>query len=174
MNSIPTKTTYLEMTSPVSRAVAIPPMPDLAMQRVYQPSVEYYRFLYSSVGRDLYWVDRLPEFLSDAELESAIHDERVEIYVLHVHNQPAGYTELDRRKASEIEIAYFGLFPQYIGQGLGKYLLDWTLERAWSHLPSRVWVHTCDLDHPAALANYLRAGFHVYNEQVIEQAIPDG
>ena len=69
--------------------------------------------------------------------------------------------------------AYFGLFPAFIGKGLGKYLLAWALDRAWSFNPRRVWVHTCDLDHPAALPNYLRAGFTVYDETVVEQIVAD-
>jgi hypothetical protein len=31
-----------------------------------------------------------------------------------------------------------------------------------SPAPSRVWVHTCTLDHPGALANYQARGFAIY------------
>jgi GNAT superfamily N-acetyltransferase len=81
--------------------------------------------------------------------------------------------ELDRRTPGEIELAYFGLFPQFIGNGLGKYLLAWALRQAWSYGPRRVWVHTCDLDHEAALPTYLNAGFTVYAEKMVEQAVPE-
>ena len=40
-----------------------------------------------------------------------------------------------------------------------------------SHRPDRVWLHTCDLDHPAALPNYLKAGFEIYDTKVIEQPL---
>ena len=90
----------------------------------------------------------------------------------NVDGQPAGYSELDRREPGQIELAYFGLFPQFIGQGLGKYFLGWTLDRAWSYGPDRVWLHTCDLDHPAALPNYQQAGFVVFDEQMIQQVVP--
>jgi GNAT superfamily N-acetyltransferase len=111
--------------------------------------------------------------MPDDELRAMIQDERVEIFVLSIGQQPAGYAEIDRRQAGEIELAYFGLFPHAIGIGLGKYLLNWILRTAWSYRPRRVWVHTCDLDHPAALPNYLKAGFHVYDETVVEQWVPD-
>ncbi len=102
-----------------------------------------------------------------------LQDDRVEIYLLQVQGQPAGFAELDRRTATEVELAYFGLFPAFIGRGLGKYFLEWTIRQAWTGDTQRVWVHTCDLDHPAALPNYLRAGFQVYDEKTILQEIPD-
>ena len=83
------------------------------------------------------------------------------------HWVPAGYVELDRRVEGEVEIAYFGLVPDCIGRGLGSALLDWALERAWSDRPCRVWLHTCSLDHPKALAVYRRAGFEVYDHEVV-------
>ncbi len=60
------------------------------------------------------------------------------------------------------EIAYFGLLPPYVGQGLGKYLLSEAAARAWTLQPSRVWLHTSTLDHPAALPNYLARGFSIF------------
>jgi len=107
------------------------------------------------------------------ELRAIIQDDRVEISVLAVDGQTAGYSELDRRQANEIELTYFGLFPGFVGKGLGTYFLDWTLRKAWSFQPRRVWIHTCDLDHPAALPTYLKAGFTVYDEKIIDQIIPD-
>jgi len=102
--------------------------------------------------------------LSDAELTAILQDPRVEIHVLYADGVPAGFAELDRRVEGEIEIKQFGLMPEFLGQGLGKYFLQWTLERAWSYKPTRVWLHTCNLDHPAALPMYLTAGFEIYQE----------
>jgi GNAT superfamily N-acetyltransferase len=110
--------------------------------------------------------------MPEKELQAIIHDDQVDIFVLIAAEELAGYSEIDRRKPGEIELAYFGLFPNAIGQGLGKYLLHWTLRVAWSYQPGRVWVHTCDLDHPAALPNYLKAGFQVYDEAFVDQWIP--
>jgi GNAT superfamily N-acetyltransferase len=166
--TIATKTAYLQMHAPPGIG-AKAPIHGVAVERVERPSVEYYRFLYNSVGRDYHWIDR--NRMPGDELRRIVEDERVEIYLLTVGGEPAGYAELDRRQEGEIELAYFGLFPAFVGRGLGKYFLNWAVERAWSHRPRRVWVHTCDLDHPAALPNYLKAGFVVYDEQVIQQVV---
>ena len=73
----------------------------------------------------------------------------------------AGYYEL-QKKAENIEIAYFGLTPEFFGRGLGGALLTNAIEHAFAWDGKRVWVHTCTLDHPAALPNYLARGMHVY------------
>jgi GNAT superfamily N-acetyltransferase len=168
MNPILTKTTYLEMHSPPAACGLTTPA-GVAVKRVEKPSVEFYRYLYNSVGSGYYWIDR--NRMPDEELRRIIEDGRVEIYLLTVGGDPAGYVELDRRQEGEIELAYFGLFPAFVGRGLGKYFLNWAVLRAWSYQPRRVWVHTCDLDHPAALPNYVKAGFVVYDEKVIEQVV---
>ena len=169
MPVIKTKTTYLQMTSPSEIEMAAP-RPDLNISRINRPSVDLYRRLYREVGSAFHWVDRL--VMPEEELQAIIHDDQVDIFVLTVAEKTAGYAELDRREAHEIELAYFGLFPDVIGQGMGKYFLNWTLRTAWAHQPRRVWVHTCDLDHPAALPNYLSAGFRIYDEAVTDQRIP--
>ena len=168
MRKVTTKITYLEMLRPPS-ADAKPPVDGLDIDHLPAPSVEEYRFLYRTVGRDYHWADRL--LMPDDQLRAAIHDDAVEIYLLRVGGEPAGYSELDRRVVGEIEIAYFGLFPGFLGKGLGRYFLAWTLQEAWSYHPKRVWVHTCDLDHPAALPMYLKAGFEIYDEKAAEQVV---
>jgi GNAT superfamily N-acetyltransferase len=168
MRSVKTKTTYLEMRRPCEDAQP-PPCDGVMVMQALQPSVAFYRFLYDAVGRRWQWINRT--LLDDDELGAIIHDDRVEIYVLYVDGNPAGFAELDRRQAGEIELAYFGLTPEYIGRGLGKYLLNWALRRAWSYRPRRVWVHTCDLDHPAALAFYQKAGFVPYAEEWVQQRL---
>lgn len=170
MPVIKTKTTYLEMRTPTEYKVA-PPRTDIEVLRVENPSVEEYRRIYRVVGSDLYWVDRL--IMPEEELREIIQHDRVDVYVLYADGKPGGYGELDRRENNGIEIAYFGLFPSLVGQGLGKYLLHWLLNTAWSHNPSRVWLHTCDLDHPAALPNYIKCGFEAYKEEMIDQWVPE-
>ena len=170
MKHVTTRRTYLEMSVPSPRAVERPDG-EIVCKRLEKPSVELYRELYARVGRQFHWVDRL--IMPPEELEHILHDERVEIYLLKVDGETAGYSELDRRARGEIELAYFGLFADFIGRGLGRFFLDWAITRAWSYEPDRVWVHTCDLDHPAALPNYLKAGFVVYKEEMVRQAVLD-
>ena len=95
-----------------------------------------------------------------------LNDPRNEVHVLHVEGVPAGFAELDRRQEGEIELVQFGLMPDFIGQGLGRYFLRWTIDRAWGYGPRRFWLHTCTLDHPAALPGYRKAGFEVYKEEM--------
>jgi GNAT superfamily N-acetyltransferase len=97
------------------------------------------------------------------QLAALLIDDRVAVHVLYAAGVPAGYLELDARQAGDIEIAYFGLMPEFIGQRLGPYLLGWGVAEAWRAAPARLWVHTCTLDHPRALAAYLAAGFVEYD-----------
>ena len=48
---------------------------------------------------------------------------------------------------------------EFIGKGLGKYLLNWAVDQAWSYGPEKLTVDTCTLDHPRAIGEYQRAGF---------------
>jgi len=85
--------------------------------------------------------------------------------VLYSGGVPAGYTEIDRSDFENVEIKYFGLTPDFIGHGLGWYFLNWAIDKAWDGGSKRVWVHTCDLDHPRALPNYQKAGFVAFDRR---------
>ena len=89
-----------------------------------------------------------------------------EIYRLRCEGETAGFASWTASATGQAEIAYFGLLPGFIGRGLGKFLLDWAIRRAWEGKTERVWLHTCQYDHPGALAVYLKAGFRVYDERV--------
>ncbi|MDP6604038.1 MAG: GNAT family N-acetyltransferase [Rhodospirillales bacterium] len=150
--------TYMEMNEPPS--APLPPVPlvsRLALMRAERPGIPFYRFLYNTVGDAWLWYER--RLMDDEALGAVIHDDGVEIYVLYVGGVPAGYGEIDRRREPEIEIAYLGLMPDFIGRGLGRYLMRWTVDQAWTYGPERVWAHTCTLDHPRALSMYQRTGF---------------
>ena len=139
------------------------------VELISNPSVAEYRRLYNGVGSALHWTDR--NRIPDVELQAILDDPRVEIYGFFIESEPAGYGEIDHRMPGEIEIAYFGLFPKFIGKGQGRRFLRWVLDRAWSHEPQRVWLHTCDLDHPAALPLYRSVGFVPFDERMIQQLI---
>lgn len=160
---------YLEMWSRPERA-PVAPRADAAVVRAHSPTVSYYRFLYDHVGGPWLWYERRQ--MNDRRLARIVQDPAVEVDVLQVGGVPAGYVELDGRVAGEIELAYFGLMPEFIGHGLGAFFLAWAVQRAWELGPRRVWVHTCSLDHPRALATYLRAGFGEYAREKIEIADP--
>ena len=103
--------------------------------------------------------------MPDRDLHSIITNEAIAIHVLYIEGTPAGYVELDNRVPDEVEIAYFGLLPQFIGCKLGPWFLYWAVREAQSQNPDRIWVNTCTLDHPAALALYQRTGFVIYEQQ---------
>src|ERR1700730_5897082 len=104
MPHISTKTTYLEMFAPPPAEFSAPRQ-DLKIERIRRPTNEDYRRLYRSVGADFRWVDRL--IMPDEQLQAILSDDRVEVFVLSVADETAGYVELDRREAIEIELAYF-------------------------------------------------------------------
>ncbi len=161
--------TSLEMTERPTRTEAARRHDEISgIWRAQPPSIAYYRFLYHQVGEPWYW--HLRRNMCDEVLRDIIEHPQVEVYVLYVRGTPAGYVELDRRVAGETEIVYLGLMPECIGRGLGPALLDWGIERAWRGQCRRVWVHTCSLDHPAALAMYQRVGLRVFRRE--EDPVP--
>ena len=156
--------TYLDMTArPALPATPLSSRRAAALLRARQPSVAFYRFLYDTVGEPWLWYER--RALDDAALAAIIQDDKVEIYVLYVDGVPAGFAELDRREEPEIELAYFGLMPEFIGGGMGSYLLASAIDTAWSYEPRRLWVETNSLDHPRALALYQRFGFKPFKQE---------
>ena len=158
--------TYLEMRAPPDRSV--PPSP-LSLKRVEVPEPEHYRELFRRVGAPWLWFSRLT--LDDAHLAEIIQHPKVELYsVLNDSNQ-VGMLELDFREPHECELSFIGLVPELAGQGHGRWLLAEALRLAWREGVDRVHVHTCSLDHPAALGAYRRAGFTPYKRAV--ERFPD-
>ncbi len=170
--TVETVVTTLQMTERPSRPTTPSPagLPTALVQARPQ-GVAFYRWLYERIGAEWTWIAR--RLMTDAELMAAIGDPAVEIYVLQVGGVPAGYGEVDRRKGPDaVELAYFGMLPEFIGQGYGRYLLDAVVDLAWSAGPcDGLRVQTCDLDHPRALAAYQRAGFQPVRQHVA--TLPD-
>jgi GNAT superfamily N-acetyltransferase len=155
--------TYLEMTErPVARPA--PADPALSLRRVENPDLAWYRDLYRRIGSDWLWFSRL--VMPDAELRAIISHPLVEVHALSRDGRDEGLLELDRREPPEIELAFFGLTAGMVGTGAGRWLMAQAMELAWRHAPRRFWVHTCTLDHPAALPFYVRSGFTAYKRAV--------
>lgn len=172
------RTTYLEQLRPDALRAAREPAESVDLVRVELPSPELSRFLYATVGGDWHWTDRLG--WTREEWLSYLSKPFVETWVGSVRGAPAGYVELAGEAGGTVEIAYFGLLPGFLGRGLGGHLLTLGLRMAWSLASrwpgmepvSRVWVHTCTLDGPAALANYKARGMTVYRTEDAEADIP--
>jgi len=159
--------TYLEMHSPP--AGELPPSP-LSLHRIEQPGADQYRALFRLVGAPWLWFSRL--ILDNSELEAIVRHSNVELYsVQDEQGRESGMLELDFRQPGECELAFVGLVPELSGKGHGRWLLAEAVRRAWRGGVTRVHVHTCSLDHPAALAAYRRAGFTPYKRAV--ERFPD-
>lgn len=151
--------TCLEMfEQPLARP--LPPDTGLKVEHWEKPSVEDYRDLYRRVGEEWLWVSRL--VMPDEKLEAIITDPLVEIYVLTDREKRLGLLELDFREEGQCEIGYFGVVAEAIGNGSGRILMNAALNHAWAKPIKRLWVHTCNFDHPAAIAFYQRSGFKPY------------
>ncbi|HYO89385.1 MAG TPA: GNAT family N-acetyltransferase [Candidatus Limnocylindrales bacterium] len=162
-------TYHLEMTDPAQfRPAFLAQTPGLTLVRWPQPDIAAYRALYSAVGGAWRWRDRL--IMPDDDLRAALHSPDCSVWVLRVNGVQAGYFELERQGEST-EITYFGLIAGFQGRGLGKHLLSAAIAQAWGDGARPLWVHTCNLDAPAALDNYLQRGFRVY--KTTEEPMPE-
>jgi GNAT superfamily N-acetyltransferase len=158
--------TYLEMTQPSDLQGADAPVGDARVERVEGCPPALWRRLYTEVGREYHWVDRLE--WTDDDIRRYLDDPALELWILQVAGEPAGYFELRKEPDGAVEVAYFGLLPAYTGRGLGKFLLTRATERAWARGAQRVWLHTSSLDHPSALLNYLARGFSIWKQETYE------
>ena len=162
--AIGTVVTYLEMMErPPLRPT---PHAPFRMQRWQSVDPRKYRLLFKRVGARWLWYSRLA--MSDDRLRSAIGDLHV---VIDGHGIEVGMVELDFARPSECAIRFLGLVPELTGRGYGKWLLANALALTWRKDVRRVHVHTCTLDHPAALPAYLRAGFVPYKQAF--ESFPD-
>jgi GNAT superfamily N-acetyltransferase len=154
--------TYLEMTEPPHERR---PFPDSScrLERMRSCPASFYRYLYAEVGRPWHWLERLP--WSDELIRAHLSQKGLEIWALYCEGSPAGFAELKRDSDFNVELAYFGLLPEFIGRRLGGAFLGAVLAEAWRPGTVRVWLHTCTLDHPGALSNYLARGFRTYDEE---------
>lgn len=164
-------THHLEMTHPAQLVPARQPDTLFALMRVEIPCPPLSRFLYTAVGGDWYWMDRLG--WSYAQWQDYLAQEGVETWVAYVSGTPAGYCELAVQSEGNVEIVYFGLLPAFIGHGLGGALLTEAVVRAWALGAQRVWLHTCSLDHPNALPGYQARGFRIFDIVHTEQDLPE-
>jgi GNAT superfamily N-acetyltransferase len=159
--------TYLEMRVPAKPEL---PPSTLSLRRVEVPQPEHYRELFKLIGAPWLWFSRL--IMDDAHLASIIQHPKVELYsVLDENRGECGMVELDLREPHECELSFIGLVPELAGQGHGRWLLAEAVKRAWREGVDRVHVHTCSLDHPAALSAYRRAGFTPFKRAV--ERFPD-
>ena len=159
--------TYLEMLKPPAET---PPPSQLILRTMPNTAPDDYRRLFRLVGERWLWFSRL--IMDDARLAAIIRHPKVELFaVIDEGGDEVGMLELDFREPGQCELAFVGLVPELSGQGHGRWLLAEALQLAWRYGIMRVHVHTCTLDHPAALAAYRRAGFTLVRRAI--ERFPD-
>ena len=166
------------MTQEVKRSyLEISELQDL--NEVNQPS-EYYslklinskdfqlnKFFYKNIGKNHKWVDRL--IWTEAQWINYVSNKKVKTYVLKRRDDLVGFFEIIFHfEKKEAEIAYFGLLKEFQGKKLGSYLLYKEIKKSFIKNISRVWVHTCSLDHKNALNNYISRGMKVFKTEIIK------
>ena len=131
-----------------------------------KPTIDFCKFFYKEIGRDFFWRDRLK--WSNQEWLDYINNDFFKLYVLKYNNKLAGYYELlYDPKTSSMEIPYFGIFKEFYEKGIGGYLLTDAILTSFNQKINKVWVHTCTLDHPSALKNYLARGMKIFKTEKI-------
>lgn len=161
--------TYLELSAPdaLVRGDTVPAA-GVEVARIQPVMPALFRELYSRVGAAYRWRDR--DAWTDQEIARRFSGDAVSLWHLTVGGERAGFYELERHEDGSIEIVLFGLVPGFSGRGLGRWMLVDAVDRAWGMGATRVWLHTCTLDSPAALPNYLARGFRPYRTEHYEVA----
>lgn len=163
-----TITTFLDMRERPMPA-PLPPSP-LRLVRWNPVDLGKYRILFERIGGPWLWFSRLA--LADNALQAIITDPGIEVFAVgDPKGIEVGMLELDFREAGDCELSYLGLVPELAGRGQGKWLMAEALTQAWRPDITRVHVHTCTLDHPAALRFYRDSGFTVRGQAV--ETFPD-
>lgn len=162
---------FLEMRSPEWLLPRLSERNGVMFGCTPKPMPELNRFFYTALGGRWVWYERRP--WSRERWIEYLSQPGVETWVLSVDGVPAGYSELQKHENGDVELMYFGLLEAFIGSGLGAHLLTCAVQRAWAMGASRVILNTCNLDHEAALPNYLARGFREYRVEVQRKEVPD-
>lgn len=156
--------THLEMTAPPAPARRLPEVA-AELREITAPDPDRYLALFRAVGTGWLWAARLR--LSRAELTAWLSEPTTRLFVPRAGNKELGILELDFSETGTCEIAYFGLVPEAVGQGTGRWLMGHAIRIAFDTPGvSRLWLHTCTLDSPQALAFYRRSGFVPFKRSV--------
>jgi GNAT superfamily N-acetyltransferase len=162
----PVIVTFLEMHEPKELPL---PLPNTHFELLPKPiPVNEYRNYYYGVGEKHFWLDRM--VMPDEELFEKINAVNVDILLFYVNKEVAGYIEFVKEE-KYVEILYFGLMPEFIGKGFGKYFLQWVIAKAWSYQPEWIQLNTCTLDHPNALSVYKNGGFTEIKKEIQQRKV---
>ena len=157
---------YLELKSFKDFKEVKKPSEDYSVELVNSKDFQLNKFFYKNIGKNCNWVDRL--VWTDLDWTKYISDKKIFTYILKDKDEIAGYFELLFNKdTKEAEIVYFGILVEYFGKKLGGYLLSEAIKLSFNKGCSRVWVHTCSLDHKNALHNYQSRGMKIFKSETL-------
>tara|TARA_B110000003_G_C16627214_1_gene525302 strand:- start:1578 stop:2081 length:504 start_codon:yes stop_codon:yes gene_type:complete len=157
---------YLEINSIDNLNEVNKPSKNYSIKIVHPKDFHLNKFFYKNIGKNYQWTDRL--IWSDVKWMNYISDEKLSTHILKDKSEIAGYFELIyNRDIKEAEIAYFGILDEYYGKKLGGYLLSEAIKHSFLKGATRLWVHTCSLDHKNALNNYLSRGMKVFKSETM-------
>lgn len=156
---------------------------ELVLRQLAPDDLAGWRRLYREVGGPWQWVDR--NAWSDEQLAQYLVRPTVGVWAVDeassapadrgVTTEPArdiGMLELAAHDDGSVEIVYLGLVPEYHGLGAGAWLLEQAVTLGWRRGATRIWLHTCSLDAPAALPNYLARGFQLERTEQYTVTLP--
>ena len=160
------KRNYLEINSLLDLKESEKPSADYSVDLINPINFQINRYFYKNIGKKHNWVDRLT--WSEEKWINYVSSEKVKSYVFKYKEDLVGFFELIFHKENkETEIAYFGILEEYQNKKLGSYLLSEAIKRSFKNNVSRVWVHTCSLDHKNALNNYISRGMKVFKTEIL-------
>lgn len=161
---------YLELTDKKAFRPSTRRFGDIRVEEIKVPCPEFNRFFYTAIGGDWFWIDRLKwDYRQWLDwLEKA----KVFCWAAYREGNPVGYFELEKHLDGSVEIAYFGVLSQFTGEGIGAFLLTKAVEQAWMLGARRLWLHTCSLDHPVAMDNYIKRGLKLYKQETSVMDLP--
>ena len=157
---------YLELNSLNELNEVKSPLKDYFVTLVDPIDFQLNKFFYKNIGKNCQWVDRL--IWSDLNWIDYVSNKNLFTYILKDQEEIAGYFELLLSENNdEAEIAYLGILEEHFGKKLGGYLLSEAINQSFRMKSSRVWVHTCSLDHKNALGNYLSRGMKIFKSETL-------
>ena len=160
------KRNYLEINSLKNLKEVNKPSQYYSLDLIDPINFQLNKFFYKNIGKNHNWVDRLS--WSEENWVSYLSNKNVLTYVFKFKNDLVGFFELIfHPEKNETEIAYLGILEEYQNKKLGSYLLSEAIKKSFKANVSRVWVHTCSLDHKNALNNYISRGMRIYKTEIL-------
>jgi len=162
---IPVQRNFLELKD-LKNLKTYPTIKNRYLVKKIKPDFQLNKFFYKQVGKKHRWIDRLS--WSDEKWINYISNKNLETYIICESEKLVGFFELlNNPELQETEISYFGLLEEYIGKGIGGYALSVAIRKSFEKNIKRVWLHTCTLDHPNALKNYIARGMTIFKKENI-------